>query len=307
MNGERMDLLKHMQLFARIVEHGNFSKAAAETGLTQPTISKCIAALEKHLGAQLLSRTTRQVRPTDIGNQYYAECRKIIEAVARSEGNVSHLRTQPTGLLKISAPMSFGRLYLVPRVVQFLEKHPGLKIDLSTSSQPVDLVREGFDLAIRTGRLADSRFIARRIGKNYRAMVATPEYLRREGTPGRPADLAKHNCILASEPWQLQGLSNPDRLGISGNLRVNNAEGVREAVLRHLGIGILPLWSIYSELQDGQLVKLLPKHAPVSKDIYAVYPYTRNPPSMVRQFIAFLEEDLNRVNYPSDQRRVAAK
>ena len=305
MNGDRMDLLKHMQLFVRIVEHGSFSRAAAETGLTQPTISKGIAALEKHLGAQLLSRTTRHVRPTDIGNQYYAECRKIIEAVARSEGNVSHLRTQPTGVVKISAPMSFGRLYLVPRVVQFLEKHPGLKIDLSTSGQPVDLVREGFDLAIQTGRLADSRFIARRIGKNYRAMVATPEYLRRKGIPGRPADLVTHNCILANEAWQLQGHGNPDRLGISGNLRVNNAEGVREAVLRHLGIGILPLWSVYSELQNGQLVKLLPKHAPVSKDIYAVYPYTRNPPSIVRQLIAFLEEDLNRVNYQSDPRRAA--
>jgi len=301
-----MDLLKHMHLFVRIVEHGSFSKAAAETGLTQPTISKCIAALEKHLGAQLLSRTTRQVRPTDIGNQYYAECRKIIEAVARSEGNVSHLRTQPTGLLKINAPMSFGRLYLVPRVVHFLEKHPGLKIDLSTSGQHVDLVRDGFDLAIQTGRLADSRFIARRIGKNFRAMVATPEYLQRKGTPGRPADLVNHNCILASEPWQLQGHSNHDPL-ISGNLRVNNAEGVREAVLRHLGIGILPLWSIYSELQNGRLVKLLPKHAPVSKDIYAVYPYTRNPPSIVRQFITFLEEELNRVNYQNDQRRMSPK
>jgi DNA-binding transcriptional LysR family regulator len=292
-----MDSVRSMQLFVRTVELGSFSRVAQETGLSQPTVSRALAALEKRLGAHLLSRSTRHVRPTEIGNRYYLECRKIIESVAQAEGSVSHLRTHPTGLLRVSVPMSFGRLYVMPHVVAYLERNPDLRIELAMNSQAVDLIRDGFDLAIQTGHLSDSRLIARRIGKNHRVMVATPQYLRKHGKPETPSQLSRHNCILAGEPWQLQNVKRGRGIDFSGNLRVNNAEGVREAVLLHLGIGILPLWAVYREIESDELRVVLPRFSPVAKDIYAVYPYTLNPTSKVRGLIAFLEDDLKRVNY----------
>ena len=253
MNESAMDQLKRMQLFTRIVERGSFSSVALETGLTQPTISKSVAALEQRLGARLLHRSTRQIRPTEIGERYYRECRKILDAVTQLEGSVSELQAGPSGMLKVSVPMSFGRLYAVPRVVAFLEQNPHLRIELAMTSQRVDLIREGFDLAIQTGQLADSSLIARKIGKNHRVMVATPRYLRLRCRPEKPVDLAGHNCILAGEPWQIQGPRKVERLDISGNLRVNNAEGVREAVLLNLGIGVLPVWAVHREIESGAL------------------------------------------------------
>ena len=301
-----MDQLQRMQLFTRIVEQGSFSRVALETGLTQPTISKSVAALEKRLGTRLLNRSTREVRPTEIGNRYYLECRKILEAVAHLEGSVSELQAGPSGVLRVSVPISFGRLYAIPRVVTFLEGNPNLRIELSMTSHRVDLIREGFDLAIQTGQLGDSSLIARKIGRNHRVMVATPRYLRLRGRPEKPADLAGHNCILAGEPWQLQGPGKVERLEISGNLRVNHAEGVREAVLLNLGIGVLPIWAVHREIESGVLDIVLPTYNPTSKDIYAVYPYTRSPASKVKSFIAFLENDLKRIGYLS-ARRVAAR
>lgn len=299
-----MDQLKSMRLFIRIVERSSFSKVAIETGLTQPTISKAIAALEKHLGTRLLNRSARQVRLTEIGSKYYLECRRILDAVAQSEGNVSNSQANPTGLLKLSVPMSFGRLYAVPHVVSFLEKNPGLKIDLAMNSHQVDLIRDGFDLAIQTGNLADSTLIARKIGKNHRVMVATPRYLQKHSPPETPSQLVHHNCILTTETWRLQGRRDIDQIEISGNLRVNNAEGVREAVLLNLGIGVLPLWAVHQEIENGTLKVVLPKYTPASKDIYAVYPYTRHPSSKVRAFITFLEEDLKRVSYLPSRRTI---
>ncbi len=292
-----MDLLKSMHLFTRIVEQGSFSRVAIENGLSQSAVSKIIVALEKRLGVQLLYRSTRQVKPTEIGNKYYLECRDIIEAVARSEGNASHLRAHSSGLLKLSVPMSFGRLYVVPRIVEFLEIHRELKIELSMQNHHVDLIREDFDLAIQTGPQADSTLIAKKIGKNQRVMVATPKYLELKGYLKNVSELARHNCILTGEPWQLQGIKGLAPIKFSGNLRVNNAEGVREAVLLGLGIGVLPLWSVHKEIQNGKLKIVLPTYSPVSKDIYAVYPSARNPSLKIQKFIAFLEEDLKCVNF----------
>ena len=298
-----MDSLRSMQLFARVVELGGFSKVADETGLSQPTISRSMAELERRLGARLLNRSTRHVRPTEIGSNYYEECRKIIESVARAEGNVSLLRARPAGLLRVSVPTSFGRLYMVPRAVAYLERNPGLRLELTMSGGKVDLIRDGFDVAIQTGELADSRLIARRIGRNYRVMVATPQYLRKHGTPTRPSQLSGHNCILAGEPWRLQNVKQTSPINFSGNLRVNNAEGVREAVLLGVGIGIVPLWAVHREIEGGALRVVLPKFSPTPKDIYAVYPYSHSPTSKIRDLISFLEEDLKRVSYFRSRKR----
>lgn len=296
-NGLSMDQLASMTLFARVVERGSFSEVAREAGLTQPTISKCISALEKRLGTQLLSRTTRHVRTTEAGREYYAECRRILEAVARAEENISGLQARAGGSLKLSVPISFGRLYMVSRVAAFLRKSPGLEVELDMNDRPVDIIREGYDLAIRTGALRESSLIARKIGRNHRVMIATPKYLGAHGTPRTPADLARHNCIRTADPWLLQGPSGEIAADVRGNLTVNNAEAVREAVLADLGIGIVPLWAVHQDLRANAVKALLVSYTPAAKDIYAVYAYTRQLAGKVRLFIDFIEEDLRRVSF----------
>lgn len=298
-----MDRLKSMRLFARIVELGSFSGVARETGLAQPTISKLVAALENRLGTRLLNRTTREVRPTETGDRYYRDCRNVLEAVDLLEGSVSRLQAQPSGLLKLSVPTSFGRLYAVPRIVAFLNQNPHLRIDLAMNNHKVDLIREGFDLAIVTGQPTNSNYlIARKIGRNHRVLVATPRYLQEHGRPQTPADLSRHNCILTEEPWQLQGTNTRESLVLSGNLRVNNSEGVREAVLLNLGVGLAPLWAVHGEIKEGTLEIVLPDNNPTGKDIFAVYPYSRNPASKIKAFITFLEEDLKRISFLPNRR-----
>lgn len=292
-----MDQLASMTLFARVVERGSFSEVAKEAGLTQPTISKCISALEKRLGTQLLNRSTRHVRPTETGRDYYAECRRILEAVERAEESVTSRQSRAGGSLKLSVPISFGRLYMVSRVVTFLGQSPELSIELDMNDRAVDIIKEGYDLAIRTGRLRESSLIARKIGRNNRVMIATPKYLAAHGTPRSPADLARHNCIRTADEWMLHGPDGDERVDVTGNLTVNNAEAVREAVLADLGIGIVPLWAVHQEIRDRTVRTLLARYAPAAKDIYAVYPYTRQLASKVRLFIDFIEEDLRRVSY----------
>lgn len=292
-----MDQLASMTLFARVVERGSFSEVAKEAGLAQPTISKCIAALEKRLGTQLLNRSTRHVRPTEVGLGYYAECRRILEAVERAEEGVSSLQSRAGGSLKLSVPISFGRLYMVQRVVAFLRKSPDLNIELDMNDRPVDIIREGYDLAIRTGRLRESSLIARKIGRNHRVMIATAKYLAAHGTPRSPADLARHNCIRTADPWLLQGPHGEIAVDVRGNLTVNNAEAAREAVLADLGIGIVPLWAVHQDLRAGAVKALLVSYTPAAKDIYAVYAYTRQLAGKVRLFIDFIEDDLRRVSF----------
>lgn len=294
-----MDKLRAMKLFVRVVEAASFSEVAKETGLSQSTISKAILALETRLSVRLLNRTTRQVNATEVGRDYYHKCKRILDTVDKAEENVSNQQTYPTGWLKLSVPISFGRLYMVRRVVSFLAKYPDVKVDLAMNDHAVDLVKEGFDLAIRTGNLNDSSLIARKIGENFRVMVATPRYLDLHGDPGSPDDLAEHNCIRSLDSWRLAGPNGEVEVCVSGNLRVNNAEGVREAVLHDLGIGILPLWAVHEEIESGRLRIVLADHTPASKDIYAVCPHSHYVSSKIRLFIEFLIDDLKRVNYLS--------
>lgn len=294
-----MDKLRTMKLFVRVVEAASFSEVAKETGLSQSTISKAILALETRLSVRLLNRTTRQVNVTEVGRDYYHKCKRILDMVDETEENVSNQRTYPVGWLKLSVPISFGRLYMVRRIVSFLAKYPDVKVDLAMNDHTVDLVKEGFDLAIRTGNLNDSSLIARKIGENFRVMVATPNYLDLHGDPSSPDDLAKHNCIRSLDSWRLAGPNRELEVCVSGNLRVNNAEGIREAVLHDLGIGILPLWAVHEEIEGGRLRIVLADYTPASKDIYAICPYSRYISSKIRLFIEFLVDDLKRVNYLS--------
>ena len=190
-----MDLISGMRLFARVVETGGFSAVARETGTSQPTISRTVAALEAHLGVRLLNRSSRAVTLTDDGRQFYGLASSALEAVAEAEGCVGRRRGHPSGLLRLGTPVAFGRLHVAPRMPAFLERHPEVEVELVMNDAFVDLVGEGLDLAIRVGELADPALIARRIGTTRRVTVAAASYLDRRGIPEVPEDLSAHDCL----------------------------------------------------------------------------------------------------------------
>ena len=193
-----MDVMNSMAVFRRVVEAENFSAVARETNMSQSTVSKHIAALEERLGTKLLNRSTRSIKLTEAGKEYYHHCIRILNDFQEAEASVGKGKIKPTGTLRISTSAAFGRNCMLPYLQEFFDAFPDIDIDLLFDDDYVDLVKEGIDLAIRIGPLADSTLIARKIGTSPRVVVASPEYLVKHGRPRKPADLMRHNCLFYS-------------------------------------------------------------------------------------------------------------
>jgi DNA-binding transcriptional LysR family regulator len=259
-----MDRLAAMQTFVRVVESGSFSAVAREANATQSAVSKQVAALERVLGAKLLSRTTRSLALTEDGERYFELARRLVAEVAEAESSLRQGEQQLTGWLRVAASVGFGRLKLLPLVKTFLAAHPGVKIDLRLNDGFVDLVEQGIDVAVRIGELSDSSLVARRIGTSQRVLVASRQYLRSlpKGVkaPRVPEDLLHLNCIVYTElatqnAWTFTaGAGAPVDVGTAvtvraqGNLQTNSSEVVRAAVLSGMGIGFSPTWLFEEEL-----------------------------------------------------------
>jgi DNA-binding transcriptional LysR family regulator len=295
--GSDMDRLTAMEVFVRIVETGSFSAVARDLGMTQPTVSKQLSALERQLKTRLLNRSTRRLSLTEAGTAYYESCKRIIDNVRDAEANLGILQTQLSGVLRINTSIGLGQAYVGNLVLKFQKLHPGLSIDLSYTDRFVDLVEEGIDLAIRVGHLNDSSLAARRIGSTARSVVATPAYLAKHGTPQVPEDLAKgHNCLLyaylsTGNEWVFRGADGPVRVRVSGNFRANNGDAIKQAVLSDLGIAITPDWFVLREIEDGRMKTFLGDFAPAPADINAVYPSARHVSTKVRAFTEFLRAE----------------
>lgn len=284
-----MDLIDPIRTFLRVAEAGSFSAVAAERGTTQPTVSRQVAALEAHLGARLLARTTRALSLTDEGRSFAERARRVLEALEEAESAVGRRQARLGGTLRLSCPVVFGRRHVVPRLPGFMALHPELSIDLVMSDGFTDLVEEGIDLAIRVGEVTDPGLVARRIGATRRVTVAAPAYLAARGRPAVPQDLQGHDCIVYSRlatgnRWQFAGAAPEVRIEVEvrGRLQVNSSEGVREAVIAGLGIGVLPIWAIDADLAEGRLVPLLEAFEPRRLPMHAVYPSRRYVPARVR-------------------------
>ncbi len=295
-----MDQLTAMRLFVRIVETGSFSAVGREMNMTQPTVSKQLTALERQLKTRLLNRSTRQLSLTEPGASYYESCKRILASVSEAEANLGMLQTQLTGVLRINSSIGLGQLYLGPLVLKFQAMHPGLIIDLGYSDRFVDLVEEGIDVAIRIGRLADSSLSARRIGTSERGVFATPGYLSKYGTPRTPQELVNHNCILyaylsTGNEWIFAGKDGEIRVKVSGTLRANNGEAIRQAVLADLGIAASPVWLSQEDLQAGRVQEILKDFAPPATEINAVYPSARHVSAKVRAFTEFIKSEFDKI------------
>jgi len=295
-----MDRLKAMQAFVRVVETGSFSAVARESNSTQSAVSKQVFALERALGAQLLTRTTRSLALTEEGERYFEQARRLVAEIAEAESALRRGEHQLGGWLRVAASVGFGRMKLMPLVQQFLDRHPGVKIDLRLNDGFIDLVEQGIDVAVRIGHLADSSLVARRVGVTHRALVASRRYLRSlaKGVkrPREPADLVQHNCIVYTElatrnawtftagPGASVRAGTTQTVRVEGNLQTNSSEVVRAAVLAGIGIGYSPTWLFDDEIRSGQLQVLLPDWPATALPIHLVSPRERRNAAKVKAF-----------------------
>ena len=292
-----MPRLDEMEIFAEVVEAEGFSAAARRLTLSKSAVSKQVGRLEDRLGVRLLNRTTRRLSLTEAGTAFYAACRRVLDEAAAAEQAVSNLAAAPRGLLKLNAPMSFGILHLGPAIPAFHARYPQVTVDAAMNDRFVDLVEEGYYVAIRIGALRDSSLVARRLAPCRAVLCASPDYLERRGRPRRPEDLAGHDCLLyanSANPreWTLQGPRGGQTVAVDGPLIANNGDVLCGAALAGMGIARLPTFIVGHQLRRGRLEVVLPDHPLPEQGIHAVYPHGRNLSPKVRVFVDFLADYL---------------
>lgn len=294
-----MDVMHSMAVFRRVVEAKNFSAVARETNMSQSTVSKHIAALEERLGTKLLNRSTRSLKLTEAGKEYYHHCIRILNDFQEAEASVGKGKIKPTGNLRITTSAAFGRTFILPNLGEFLARYPEINVDLLFNDDYMDLVKEGIDLAIRIGPLADSNLIARKIGSGPRVVVAGGDYLVKHGRPKKPADLVKHDCLLYSlqkspDRWYFNSLQEGEEsVRVSGRLKASSPDAICEATLNGLGISVLCEWYARQHIRSGKLKMILQDYKPTAYDIHAVYPERKFVPQKVKRMIEFLAEILD--------------
>ncbi len=282
--------------FAETAKRGNFALASRELGCTPSTLAKAVARLEAQLGVRLFHRTTRRVTLTDDGERLFARCQRVLAEIQLLQEEASGTREVPSGTLRIDMPVSFGRTVMLPLLADLVREHPALALDARFSDLYVDLVKEGIDVAIRTGALQDSTLIARRIGSQELVLFAAPAYLVRAGTPRSIEALRTHTAVLfrvpstgRDRPWHFRVHGRSTTLLPPSRARVDGGEAIVQAAVLGLGIGQVPHYMVTGELAAGTLVELLPSLRPVPMPIWAVMPSGRMVPARVRALLDLLE------------------
>lgn len=292
-----MDLIGSMRTFTRVVESGSFSAVARETGFSQPTISKQVAALETHLGTKLIRRSTRQISLTETGSEFYERCTRILAELDEAQASVGHRKTTPGGILKVNIPVTYGRMHLLPIFWKFLGEYPDIRIDLRMDDHYANLIEEGIDVAIRIGALSDSNMVARKIGDSQRLTVVSPRYLENHGEPRQLGDLKEHDCIVYSllttgNEWFFTGPKGDDSIRVSGRFTADSPDAIRGAVLAGIGIAVTPTWLVKDCIERAELKIILPEYRPTPLEIHAIYPERRYVPAKVTCFIDYLRSEL---------------
>jgi len=287
-----MNQFDDLHIYTTTVDLHGFTAAAGRLGLSKQFVSRRVGALEARLGVRLLTRTTRKLAVTDLGRIYYERARQILQDVSDADLAVSSQSGQPRGLLRLSAPMTFSTMHLSALVPRFLLDHPQVSLEMDLNDRTVDVVGEGYDMALRIGALADSSLIARLIAPVPTVLCCSPAYRETHGVPATPAALAGHECIQAtrqrSGEWRFLVDGREVAVGIGGRLRYNNGELARDAAVAGLGIVRLPRFMVADALRAGQLETLLDDFRPPDSGLYALYPQHRQASLIIRAFIDFL-------------------
>jgi DNA-binding transcriptional LysR family regulator len=285
--------IEHLKLFVRLAATSHISGAGHELGISPSVASTHINKLEETLGVRLVHRTTRRVSLTEEGRAFLPHAENVLASVEAARASVGAGSALPGGILRVTAPASFGRMHLMPALEGFLARYPDLSVDFRFSDSIVDLVEGGFDIAIRNAALKDSSLIARKLANDRRVLCASPEYLRKFGEPSSPEDLREHQCIRLTglETWIFDSPRGPISVKPKGRVRSDNGECVRDACVSGVGITINSTWSAYEQLQRGELVQVLGDYPLVSDTaIWAVYPSSRLLAPKVRVFIDYFAE-----------------
>lgn len=291
-----MDRLLSLEVFVSVVELGNFSAAGNAFDITPAMVSRHITSLEKQLGGTLLARTTRSMKLTELGENYYKNCKHIISLIIDANAGAEVLTSKPKGNLKVSASLGFGAFELAPKVSEYLKLYPDVNIELSLNDRYVDIVEEGFDVAIRIGELKDSSLKAKRIASFELVICASPEYLAKNGTPETPDDLVNHECLEFAN-WSNDGGWQTILKSVKKNtwklprFIANNGQALRNAALAGVGIVFQPKALLRNDIEIGSLVEIMTSHAPKPRPVFAVFPSEKQLAPKLSSFIQFLAEE----------------
>lgn len=282
--------------FCLLVKQGSLAATARELNLTPPAVSRRLAQLEERLGVRLLNRSTRRISLTGEGEVYFDNALRILSDIEEMERLVCSSRAAPKGLLRVNAPLGFGRSYIGPAISAFSQRYPDVEVQLHLTDRPIGLPDEAIDVSIRFGELPDSRLIAKKIATNRRLLVASPAYLRAAGTPAYPHDLVQHQCIVLRQNetaygnWRLARGKQTETVKVRGKLSTNDGEVALNWALDGHGILMRAEWDVERYLKSGRLVQVLPQYATPDADIYAVYPEVQQLSTRVRSFVGFLAQ-----------------
>ncbi len=293
-----MDKLQQLRLFVRIAERGSFSAVARDCGMTQPAVSKAMAALEKQLSVRLLNRNTRHVALTQAGQHYVAHCQTLLQALDDAEQALTAAQFQLSGNLYVTAPVPFGTRFIAPLLAQFQQQNPQLSVQLHLEDQQSQWLTTPFDVAIRLGDVGSDATVARQLGESPFRLVASPSYLAVHGVPQHPAELNQHHALsygYASTPlqWHFQNAAGIHHaVTLQTHFIANNFSALHSAACAGAGLACLPYWIVADDLQHGRLQTLLADYTLPTFKVYAVYPSARQIPAKVRQFVAFVHTAL---------------
>jgi len=283
-----------IEAFERVVRLGSFTRTADDLGVSRSHVSRQINALENRLDAQLLLRTTRKVSTTDVGQAFYMQCRQVLDNLDEAERAVLDLQANPRGILRVTVAGAFGEDFIAPAALDFMAEYRDLIVELNFSNRLIDLISEGYDVAIRAGTLKDSSLIARRISTRKLLTCASPEYLLRNGTPSSIHSLTNHNCLLGTlDSWRFRENGRNQDLRVSGNWRSNNGRSLLRAARAGLGLVQLPSFYLDQDIIDGALLPVLEDYNPTDTGVWAVYPHNRHLSAKVRLFVNFLADRFN--------------
>jgi DNA-binding transcriptional LysR family regulator len=297
-----MDKFKEMQAFVAVVESGSFVKAADQLETSKAAVSRYIAQLEERLGVRLMQRTTRRLSLTDEGHAFFTHCKETLTLIQDAEEEIQNKRNSPTGLIRINAPLTFGVLHLAPLWGKFTALYPQVRLEVTLIDRVVDLVEEGYDLAVRVASLPSSTLISRQLASTSLVVCASPNYLKGKATPQHPRDLKDHSVISYSylatgDEWVFQGPEGEVRVKTHSKIHTNNGDTCRSAALAHQGIILQPTFIVGHDIQRGDLVELLPQFKSVELGIYAVYPSRKLVSPRIRALVDFLIKEFEQVSW----------
>lgn len=299
-----MDRFQELRAFVAVVDTGSFVRAADALDLSKTAVSRLVGTLEARLGARLMHRTTRKLSLTPEGEVFHERCRQLLDSLAEAEAEITAHAGEAIGRLRINVPVTFGLLHLAPLWPTFMATHPKVELDITLADRLVDLVDEGYDLAVRIAQLQPSSLVSRKLSSTRLVLCASPEYLRRQGVPQHPAELAQHAVITYTltsmgECWEFEGPDGPVSVTVAPRMRTNSGDTCCAAALQHQGFVLQPTFLVGPHLASGALVEVLPQYRSIELGVFAVYPSRKHLTPKVRVLVDFLVDAFRMRGWPA--------